>query len=92
MKFAARHLTLEEMYQAVSGQMEQMAGIAFRVQDEKNFYVIRANALNRNVRFYKVVDGNRSPPIGPEMDVPTGVWHEFKITCTGNEIRAWLES
>ena len=83
--------TLTTKFKIVSGQMEQMAGIAFRVQDEKNFYVIRVNALNRNVRFYKVVDGNRSPPIGPEMEVSTGVWHELKITCTGNEIRAWMD-
>ena len=82
--------TLTTKFKIVSGQTEQMAGIAFRVQDEKNFYVIRANALNRNVRFYKVVNGARSTPIGPEVEVPKGVWHELKITCTGNEIRAWL--
>lgn len=82
--------TLTTKFKIVSGQTEQMAGIAFRVQDEKNFYVIRANALNRNIRFYKVVNGVRSPPIGPEVDVAKGVWHELKITCTGNEIRAWL--
>lgn len=82
--------TLTTKFKIVSGQTEQMAGIAFRVQDEKNFYVIRANALNRNVRFYKVVNGVRSTPIGPEVDVPKGVWHELKISCKGNEIRAWL--
>lgn len=83
--------TLVTKLKIVSGETEQMAGIAFRVQDEKNFYVIRANALNRNVRFYKVVDGVRSPPIGPEINVTKGAWHELKITCTGNEIRAWFD-
>ena len=82
--------TLTTKFKIVSGQVEQMAGIAFRVQDEKNFYVIRANALNRNVRFYKVVDGVRSTPIGPELDVPAGVWHELKIECKGSEICAWF--
>lgn len=82
--------TLTTKFKIVSGQVEQMAGIAFRVQDEKNFYVIRANTLNRNVRFYKVVDGIRSVPIGPELEVPKGVWQELKIECRGNEIRAWL--
>ena len=82
--------TLTTKFKIVGGQVEQMAGLAFRVQDEKNFYVIRANALNRNVRFYKVVNGVRGAPIGPEVDVPKGVWHEMKITCKGNEIRAWL--
>lgn len=83
--------TLTTKFKIVSGLTEQMAGIAFRLQDEKNFYVIRANALNRNVRFYKVVDGVRSVPIGPEVSVSKGEWHELKITCTGNEIRTWLD-
>ena len=83
--------TLTTKFKIVSGVTEQMAGIAFRVQDEKNFYVIRANALNRNVRFYKVVEGVRSVPIGPDVEVAKGVWHELKITCTGNEIRAWMD-
>jgi len=83
--------TLTTKFKIVSGQTEQMAGIAFRVQDELNFYVIRANALNRNVRFYKVVNGVRSPPIGPELEVKKGVWQELKITCRGSEIRAALD-
>ena len=82
--------TLTTKFKIVSGQTEQMAGIAFRVQDEKNFYVVRTSALGHNVRFYKVVNGVRSAPIGPEVDVPKGIWHELKITCKGNEIRAWL--
>ena len=82
--------TLTTKFKIVSGKTEQMAGIAFRVQDEKNFYVIRANALNRNVRFYKVVNGERGAPIGPALEVNPGMWHELKISCRGNEIRAWL--
>jgi hypothetical protein len=78
---------LATRFKIVEGKAEQMAGIAFRVQDEKNFYVIRASALGRNVRFYKVVNGQRSTPIGPELDVAKGVWHELRIECKGNEIR-----
>jgi len=81
---------LTTRFKIVSGKMEQMAGIAFRFQDEKNFYVIRASALGRNVRFYKVVGGIRSDPIGPGVDVPVGVWHQLVIQCKGTEIRAAL--
>ncbi|HEU5070080.1 MAG TPA: hypothetical protein VFV96_06680 [Verrucomicrobiae bacterium] len=80
--------TLSTRLKMVGGKTEQMAGIAFRIQDPTNFYVIRASALGRNVRFYKVVNGLRSVPIGPELDVKTGVWHELKIECRGNSIRA----
>lgn len=83
--------TLTTRFKIVGGTNEQMAGIAFRIQDEKNFYVIRASALGRNIRFYKVVNGVRSDPIGPVLDMPKGVWHELKITCKGSEIRSELD-
>ena len=82
--------TLTTRFKLVGGGLEQMAGIAFRIRDEKNFYVIRASGLGRNIRFYKVVDGVRSPPIGPEVEIPKGVWHELKIECKGNQVRSWL--
>ncbi len=82
--------TLTTKFKLVDGVAEQMAGIVFRVQDEKNFYVIRASGFGNNVRFYKMVAGLRSAPIGPELPVPRGVWHELKITCQGNRIQAWL--
>lgn len=81
---------LTTRFKLVSGQTAQMAGIAFRMRDEKNFYVVRASGLGRNVRFYKVVDGVRSQPIGPTVEVATGVWHELKIQCQGNRIQVWF--
>lgn len=82
--------TLTTRFKIVSGVTEQMAGIAFRWQDDRNFYVIRASALGRNVRFYKVVNGERSRPIGPEVEVARDQWHELKIHCKGAEIRCEL--
>jgi hypothetical protein len=82
--------TLTTRFKLVGGGLEQMAGIAFRIQNEQNFYVIRASGLGKNVRFYKVVGGERSNPIGPQMEIPKGVWHELKIECKGNQIHCWL--
>jgi hypothetical protein len=82
--------TLTTRFKLVEGVVEQMAGIVFRAQDAKNFYVIRASGLGNNVRFYKMVAGMRSAPIGSEVSVPRGVWHELKIECQGNSIRAEL--
>ena len=83
--------TLTTRFKMVGGGLEQMAGIAFRIANEKNFYVIRASALGNNVRFYKVVEGVRSNPIGPEQPVSKGVWHELKIQCKANQISSWLD-
>jgi hypothetical protein len=82
--------TLTTRFKLAAGGLEQMAGIAFRLRDEKNFYVVRASGLGRNLRFYKVVDGVRSAPIGPELEIARGVWHDLKIECKGNTIRCGL--
>jgi hypothetical protein len=82
---------LTTQFKIVSGGAEQMAGVVFRFQDEKNFYVIRASALGHNLRFYKVVQGIRSDPIGPTMDISTGVWHSLTVQCQGNQIICLLD-
>jgi hypothetical protein len=74
----------------VAGAVEQMAGLAFRIQDADNYYVVRANAQDGNVRFYKFVQGARSEPIGPKLPVAKGEWHELSVACKGSQIRVFL--
>jgi len=85
------NFTLTTKFKLVEGVVEQMAGIVFRYQDEKSFYVIRVSGLGGNIRFYKVVGGIRSNPIGPNIPVVKGEWYELKIQCEGRRIKAWLE-
>lgn len=81
---------LTTRFKTVKGQVEQMAGIAFRIQNETNYYVVRANSLGNNLRFYKVTQGLRGQLVGPEVPVPSGVWHELTVECLGNSIRCLL--
>jgi hypothetical protein len=82
--------TFTTRFKTVAGDTERMAGIAFRMRDEENYYVVRASSLGNNVRFYKFVNGQRTAPIGPDVPVPSGVWHELSIECRGNQIRIRL--
>jgi hypothetical protein len=36
------------------------------------------------------VAGQRSPPIGPEIEIPAGVWHELAVETKGNQIHCYL--
>ena len=83
--------TFSTRFKTVSGTVEQMAGLAFRIQDETNYYVVRASSLGNTFRFYKVVNGIRGNLIGPEVPVPSGAWHEMSVQCTGNQIRCSLD-
>lgn len=73
------------------GEMEQLAGLVFRSVDNRNFYVLRLSVLGGNVRFYKVIDGQRSPPVGRDLPLQTGKWYEMKVRCRGHQIDTWLD-
>ena len=82
--------TFSAKVKMVGGAIEQMAGLAFRIQDENNYYVVRASALGSTFKFYIFVNGARSDPIGPEIEIARGAWHELAIECKGNRIRCLL--
>ncbi|HVY70012.1 MAG TPA: family 16 glycoside hydrolase [Verrucomicrobiae bacterium] len=82
--------TLTTRFKTVAGTVEQMAGIVFRYQDEKNYYVVRASSMGNTFRFYKFVDGVRSDPIGPKIEIPGNTWQEMSVECKGNQIHVFL--
>jgi hypothetical protein len=83
--------TLKTKFKTVKGVVEQMAGIAFRVLNESNYYVVRASSLGNTFRFYKVLEGQRGPLVGPDISIPSGTWHDMTVECKGNQIRCELD-
>jgi len=78
-------------FKLVEGEMEQMAGLAFRIVDGANFYVVRASGLGKNVRFYKFVNGQRSEPIGVDLPIERNRWYEMAVRAEANRIRISLD-
>lgn len=82
--------TFTSRFRIDGGSLEQIAGLVFRHQDPRNFYVVRASALGGNLRFYKFVDGERSAPIGPSIPFQKGRWYELSVRAEGNQIEVLL--
>jgi hypothetical protein len=78
-------------FKIVSGVAEQMAGIVFRFQNASNFYVVRASALGRNLRFYKMVNGQFEDPFTLGTNIAAGVWHTLTVQCEGIQINCRLD-
>lgn len=78
-------------FQVLSGEKEQMAGIAFRIQNPSNYYIVRASILGKNLRFYKFVNGQRSEPVGVDLSAAARTWHELKVDCMGSKIRVFID-
>jgi hypothetical protein len=74
----------------VSGTVEQMAGIAFRVQDERNYYYVRLNAKDHNVAFFRYVEGELIGPVSAAADVKLGEWNTLTIEFVASKFRALL--
>ncbi len=71
-------------FKAISGKVDQAAGVAVRLIDRNNYYVVRANALENNVRLYRVVAGRREQFAGLNTKVTAGVWHTLTLRAQGN--------
>ena len=66
---SAANVDVEVRFKAVAGKTDQAGGIAVRLTDADNYYVARANALEDNVRFYRVVAGRREQLEGANLRV-----------------------
>src|SRR4051794_9482927 len=59
-RVSAANVEVNVRFKAVAGKVDRAAGIAVRLADPNDYYVARANALEDNVNFYRVVKGVRS--------------------------------
>jgi hypothetical protein len=80
---SALNLNVELRFKAVGGKIDQAGGIAVRLEDADNYYVARANALENNVRFYRVVNGRREQLAGSDLPVTANEWHTLALRAEG---------
>jgi len=71
-------------FKAVAGQVDRAGGVVVRLVDANNYYVARANALEDNVRFYRVVQGKRQELASANIKVASGVWHTLTLRAEGD--------
>jgi len=77
-------------FKPISGREDRAAGLIFRVQDQDNYYILRANALENNVNFYKYAGGSRSTLKEGKSQVVAGQWQELRVEAIGNHLRGFL--
>lgn len=70
-------------FKAIAGRVDRAAGIAIRLTDADNYYVVRANALEDNVNFYRVVKGSRREIEGASAKVASDAWHTLGVKAVG---------
>ncbi len=94
----AADVDLSVRFKPVSGRVDQAAGLVWRFQNEDNYYIVRANALENNVVLYKVEKGTRTDlPVkgegrtyGKKAQVPSGQWSTLRVVAAGPRFEVYL--
>jgi hypothetical protein len=89
-RLAAKDVEVSVTFKPVSGTVDQAAGLVARYRDKGNYYIVRANALEDNVRLYKVERGNRQQFAGANVKVPSGEWQTLALEIKGTHFRVLL--
>jgi hypothetical protein len=71
-------------FKPTAGDVDQAGGVAVRLVDPNNYYIARANALEDNIRFYRVVDGNRQQLGSANVKVKSGEWRTLTLRAQGD--------
>jgi hypothetical protein len=82
--------TIEVSFKANGGEADQGGGPIWRVKDKNNYYICRANPLERNFRVYYVKDGNRKQLASANVEVAREKWHTIKVHHVGDHIECWF--
>jgi hypothetical protein len=89
---------VEVKFKAISGKVDQAAGVMWRAKDADNYYVCRANALEDNVVLYKTENGKRKSldlvgrkgGYGVETKVASQTWHTLRVEFAENRFNVLL--
>lgn len=78
-------------FKAISGNIDQAAGLIWRWKDAHNYYVARANALEDNVSIYYMKNGQRYTlryqDVPNDLPVERDVWQTLRVDFQGNHFR-----
>ncbi|HEY3365028.1 MAG TPA: family 16 glycoside hydrolase [Symbiobacteriaceae bacterium] len=79
-------------FRPISGKGDASGGIIFRARDARNYYLVRANALEDNFQLYRVVNGNRIEIASIQTSPPSiGQWHSLRVVAVDDQIQAYLD-
>jgi hypothetical protein len=77
-------------FKPMSGREDASGGIVFRFADGR-YYLIRANALENNFRFYYYDGGRRMLATASVRPPALGQWHTVRAVAVGDRVQGWLD-
>jgi hypothetical protein len=84
-RISVKNVEISVRFKPVAGKVDQAGGIVARLITPDDYYVVRANALEDNVRFYRVVKGKREQIKGANTKVSSNEWHTLGLRAEDDQ-------
>jgi hypothetical protein len=83
--YSGKALEVSIRFKPVVGKVDEAGGVVVRLLTPDDYYVARANALEDNVRFYRVVKGRREQLATANAKVAGNQWHTLSLKADGDK-------
>jgi hypothetical protein len=67
----------------IDGKADMGGGLIWRATDDRNYYLVRANPLEQNIRIYRVVKGVRQMLENFDHIINIRQWHQLRVRMEG---------
>jgi hypothetical protein len=85
-------LRISIRFYPMAGKVDQAAGIAFAISPEGTYLGIRANALEDNLLYFRVMKGKRTVIDDiRNVPTPTKTWHTLSVELRGKNVAAEID-
>jgi hypothetical protein len=89
---SGENLTLSVRFYPLAGRIDQAAGIAWSVAPDGSYFGARANALEDNLLFFRVVRGKRTILENVRgVQTATRAWHTLTVALAGKALSVALD-
>jgi len=87
----ASSLELSVSFLPIDGKADMGGGLIWRATDDRNYYLIRANPLEQNIRIYRVVKGVRQMLKNFDQIIDVRQWHTLRVITNGCRVQVFFD-
>ena len=87
----AANLDLSVSFLPISGKADMGGGLVWRAQNDRNYYLTRANPLEQNIRIYRVVKGVRHMLKNFDQIIDVRKWHTLRVVHRECQVQVFYD-
>lgn len=87
----ASDLDLQVSFLPIEGKGDMGGGLIWRATDDRNYYLMRANPLEQNIRIYRVVKGVRHVIQNFDQIINVRQWHTLRVITKGCTVQVFFD-